>query len=814
MLYLDSPIFFINSLQIHRDFQNPNQFYFFPAAPRVHRDRATGRPAFQLLKYARDVTDNPRLPPDSKEQIGGGFLTMTVDIGVDDEVLADTRNKLSAFASGEISLAPVPFHTGAVRLVALGAEGTAPGQPPAQPTNIFIEQIFGATKPSLYGDNLALFGVHLSQEGATLIEDSFKHGGGLIGVVYDLTYTGVRPAIEVKAEVDYERVYNRFEAQIGFQYAMIGVELDATLEWLREQGAIKIEITQFDPEMTGEHPLRREAMDLIKNEIIAKMFKPSLQVPTSATRSGNPLEQVARLARDMSQPPSSGQQPSGGGQQQQQPQTPAPVTEGQRGPRSMDGRTEGNAQGGTGGGPGRSGGAGFALNFSLKFVHQEERKKATLDFRVNQAVNRTAGPQGSLTLLTSQLKDTPISDLIHEVNLDDPFFRELRAHIGVTGSWEELGIEKVVVNATYQPNPAGPIVHTDGWTFTSPSDPPRSFNVVLDRDNPVRRYQYSTQVFLKDLPNIEAKERVLVKRDFTEQRELVIHPANEFHPIIMTVEPGAIDWSKTRQVDVLLKYADPANHFTAQQSFSFRGDRLAAQKWIIYPVNPEIRSYEMTLTYQLSDANSTVIRLAPTRCSDEGLVIPGPFRGEPWRVQLLPAVDPEDVQELTAELLYEKGGYRFFRQETFTPEDLKPRWVPIPVPDPDPKSDTYQVRYSITRANYEVQDFPWQLMQASKCTLSDGVHSVEPVKLVFSRTVEQAGLASLVVTLESLGPTGEVVDSDTLILRGAMAEASTQLLTMKGTPLSYRYRMKKVQGATSQVEESAINRERRIVVDL
>lgn len=817
MLYLESPIFFINSLQIHRDFQNPNQFYYFPAAPRIHRDRVTGKPAFQLLKYARDVTDNPRLPPDSKEEVGGGFLTMTVDIGVDDEVLKDTANKLSAYASGEVSLAPVPFHTGAVRLVALGAEGGPPGQTPQQPTNVFVEKIFGSTKPSLYGDNLALFGIHLSQEGATLLEDSFRHGGGLIGVVYDLTYTGIRPAIEVKAEVDYSRVYDRLDAQIGFQYAMIGAELDLTLEFLKEQGAIQIEITQYDPESTGESPLRKEAMELIKNEIIGKFLKPSLQVPTSATRSSGMLDQVVKLSRDLSQPPPSQPSNSGGTTtNNSNNNTPAPVSEGERGPRSMEGRgaDSSNGRGGSGGGPGQKGGAGFALSFSLKFVHQEERKKATLDFRVNQAVNRTAAPQGSLMLLTEQLKDMPTDDLIREVNLDDPFFHELRAHIGVTGNWDELGIDKVVVNATYQPDPQGPIVHTDGWTFSSPSDPAKPFNVLLDKNRPTRRYAYTTQVFLKDLPHIESKDRVLVKKEFTEQRELVIQPANEFRPLIIDVEAGAIDWSKTRQVDALLKYSDPDNHFHAEQLFTFRQDKLAPQKWVIYPKNPDLRGYEVNLTYSLNDANSTVFRLAPTRSTEEALVVPGPFRGEPWRIQLIPAVDPEEVREISAEILYEKGGYRFHRQEDFTADDYKPRWVTIPVPDPDPKNDTYSVRWSLTKPDYEVQECPWRSLQASKCPLSDGVHTVETVKLVFTRTVEQAGLSSLVVTLESLSPEGEVIDSDSLVLRGSVAEASTQLLIRQGTPLLYRYRLKKVSGASSQVDESNSNKERRLVVDL
>jgi hypothetical protein len=801
MLYLESPILFINGLQIHRDFQNPNQFYFFPAAPRLHRDRDTDRPAFQLIKYARDVTDNPLMPPGTKEQIGGGFLMMTVDIGVDDEVLTDTRNKLAAYAEGEVLLAPVPFHTGAVRLIALGAGDGQGTESEAQATDVFVEKVYGATKPSLYGDNLAIFGVHLKQEGVTLVEDSFRHGGGLIGVVYDLTYTGIRPAIQVKAKVDYARVYNRFEAQLGFQYATIGAELEATLEFLREQGAIQIEITQYDPEPNTGDQLRREAMELIKNEIIAKMFKPSLQVPTAATRTGSMLDQVVRLAKDLSQPPAPNQE-----------NVPAPqprdTSEGERGPQTMDRQAGNSGGGGSGGGPGQK--PGFALTFSLKFLHQEERRVAELDFRVNQAVNRTASPQGSIALLREGIE---LEDHVRQVNLDDPIFRELGARIGVTGGWEELGIEKIVVNATYQPTPNGPIVHTDGWTFSSPDDPLKPFNVLLEPNNPVRQYRYKTQIFLKDLSSVDSKSRVLTREDVTEQRELVIHPANEFRPLLVSIEPSQLDWTKVNQIDVNLKYADTDNQFEAEQLFSFRADRTGAQKWIVYPVNPDLRAYEVTLAYHLADPDHTFFKLAPMRCTEEGLVVPEPFKGA-RPVRLIPAVDKEDVRELTAEIMFEKNGYRFHREETFADGVFQTRTVDIPIVDPDPLTDAYQARWSLTKNNWEVVDIGWKSFQASPLILSDGVHSVQPVKVMFIRSPAEAGLASLLLKLESLTPTGDVVDTDTLLLKGATAEAATELLLMQGTPLRYQYTLTKFNGGASEVVGPVESREREIFVAL
>lgn len=780
MLYLDTPIYFINGLQIHRDFQNANQFYFFPGAPRIHREN--GEPAFQLLKYARDVTDNPLMPPDTKEQVGGAFLVFTADIGVDEKILEDTKRQIGAFAEGEVVLAPVPFHTGAVRLLALGATSETLGEQPAQPTNLFVEKIFGTTKPSLYGDNLALFGLHLDQEGATLLEDSFRHGGDLLGVVYDLIYAGIRPALQVKAKVDYQRVYDRFEAKIGFQYAMIGAEIGAQLEWLREQGAIEIEITQYDTDPATMNQLRQEAMELIKQEVLAKMFKPSLQVPQSSAGSqGSQMDQVIRIARELSKPPTASSQTT-------PPPAPARTGEGAVGPSVMNRQTGGQAANQSGGGPGST--PGFALTFSLKYVRKEERKKVDFDFRVNQAVNRNAAPQGSLKLLLEGLN---VDNYIREVNLDDPFFRELKARIGVTGDWDALGIQKVVVNATYQPDPAGPIVHTDGWTFNQANEDPKPFNVLLDKNRPVRQYQYKTQIFLKDLPEIDSKMRVLEKLDTTEEREKQINPANEFLPLRVKVEAGPLEWEKVLRVDVKLEYKDQPNAFNADQMFSFTQGQAGPYQWVLYPQDSNLRTYWVTFGYTVKDlaGNITHFDVGPELWSAEGVVVPTPFRSL-WPVRVILAVDLENVLDLSADVLFEKGGYRYFETLNFDVEKIATRIVNIPVPDPDPLHDRVQMRWTIVYKDTTVYDVPWKLFEGSTLMLDDGKHWVQPVRVELVISPSEAGLVGVLVKFESLAPDDSVVDTDKKALRGSETICQFELMVNKGTPLRYRYSLTKI----------------------
>jgi hypothetical protein len=460
-------------------------------------------------------------------------------------------------------------------------------------------------------------------------------------------------------------------------------------------------------------------------------------------------------------------------------------------------RTSGTPAAGAQSGGGSASTPGFALTVSLKYVRQEERKKAEFDFQVSQAVNRNAAPQGSLRLL---LGDLNVDNYIREVNLDDPFFRELGARIGVTGDWNMLGIEKVVVNATYQPDPAGPIVHRDGWTFNQTNEDSKPFNVLLDKNRPVRLYKYKTQIFLKDLDYIDSKTRVLEKEDTTEEREKLINPANEFQPLLVRVEAGALDWNTAARVDVKLRYEDSNNAFAADQMFSFTQDQHASRQWVLYPVDPNKRTYKVIFGYTIKDSagNMTYFEYGHDDWSAEGVVVPSPFRGT-RAVRITPAVDREEVQEVSAEVLFEKDGYRYHEDLLFEEGKLGTRTVNIPVPDPDPEHDRYKVRWSILYKNFQTYEVSWTDFQGDRVMLDDGVHTVGSLRIEFYRSPEQAGLVGILLKVESLAPDGTVVDADKLMVRGSQTFCAFELMFQKGTPLRYRYTMTKITATTQEV---------------
>jgi hypothetical protein len=286
---------------------------------------------------------------------------------------------------------------------------------------------------------------------------------------------------------------------------------------------------------------------------------------------------------------------------------------------------------------------------------------------------------------------------------------------------------------------------------------------------------------------------VLETEAVTEQRELSINPANEFEPLLIRIESGITDWTKVARVDVKLLYDDRENQFQANQLFTFKQGQEEPRDWVVYPLNKAYRTYTVTYGYTLIDeqGNTSAFDLDPEERSDEGIIVPPPFKGS-RTVRVIPAVDKEDVQEITAEILFEQKGYRFHRQLVFEANNLAVQPVTIPVPDPNPDTDVYKARWSILYRDFDTHEVDWQEMHGDRVMLGDGVHVAEVVKLELVNPPAQLGLAGILFQFESLNPGGQVVDLDRHLLKGDETTRDLVLLLERDTPLHYRYSFTKI----------------------
>ena len=90
-----------------------------------------------------------------------------------------------------------------------------------------------------------------------------------------MKFTGIRPALDVKITADFKRIYNAFSASLSAQIYWFQIGIEAALEFLVQEGAIKIEVTDFSTE--GDRKEKEKwALDFFMNKLLADWFQPTL----------------------------------------------------------------------------------------------------------------------------------------------------------------------------------------------------------------------------------------------------------------------------------------------------------------------------------------------------------------------------------------------------------------------------------------------------------------------------------------------------------------------------------------------------------
>ena len=171
----------LHGISVFSDSEEFDLFYLVGGRPAYRLD-PDGKPSVSLFKY--------RFPVDRQDGLtGGGFLLMDVAFTVPDDVKETIREELQPQVSRkaqELGFSPPPkvrfgtirYLDGSCNLIIAEAGGA------------LVQKVKGSGKPSLYGENSAIFGVELTPEGATFFEQALQSGGPSIGLEYDLTAVG------------------------------------------------------------------------------------------------------------------------------------------------------------------------------------------------------------------------------------------------------------------------------------------------------------------------------------------------------------------------------------------------------------------------------------------------------------------------------------------------------------------------------------------------------------------------------------------------------------------------------------------------
>lgn len=672
MLYLDTSLQ-VEGLTLFRDYNAPNRFYYMPSAP--HLTVEAGQPMFQLLIYRRDITDNPDFH--AGDRPGGGFLTMTVDLGVRQSTLDAAKGQLRGVAGGEgeVELAPVPFEDGSVRISTLGASaGKAPGVEgtggaddqsagEAERGPRFVEKILGAARPSLYGDNRAVFTIELSHEGAQLMRASLQDpGASQIVVIYDLQYRGLMPAYEAKITIDFKQSYsylrNRFQANTLWFKA----DVDSEVEKLRKEGHIKIEAADYlqnDPAKLME---RAEKLQELAKELATwAFFKPGLTPgkvladdrgnlsvydPTedakrsdvgftsalvaAGTGRGSPADVAGPRHQADSANPSTNRVGGQPAPQQTQPPAADPAA----------------------GAPG-AGSAVEAWNkmgrpqaaFLLKELRQDELQTITYDLHQVAATVRSAAPQGSIRNLPGAAE---LAGRIKEVDLNDPFFEKIAGTVTTTADLASAGVSSMDVKLRYG-------IRDDGTAPKDTAEIPLSapgdkgtYEFFMDRNRSVE-LEYQVIVNYKAGHAIGSTEtRVESPWIRTTTRNLDIDPRSVGDVFPVNLVLGQVDWTSVRSVQSTVLYDADSVHAERTVLLSQAAPTAVVP---IRPPNGAGRSFRVRNTFSYEAADEAV----EVAGAGDSLVVVNPPTARAIPISIAAADPLGRFRKINVELSYAGG---------------------------------------------------------------------------------------------------------------------------------------------------------------
>ncbi len=259
---------------LYRDHADPHKYYYVPDAPRLATKR-DGTPEFTFIKYAK--TDGATK---------GGIIHFLVTWGFSEGELSSAESALRLKDPQARIAGPVPFKEGTFKVVsATAGEG-----------GIFSRKIVGEGKAPIMPGQKAAVSIALSEEGASLLWESFKNPTSDISVMFALKFAGVTPAFQAKLKVNWDKVYTQHDIKLHAEGTIKVVKLQADvraiLESLRQQGAIQLDVV-------GENESMQKMLDAVYGHLITLMCD---KVPMGAGEATSPATKSPAPAPDGERP--------------------------------------------------------------------------------------------------------------------------------------------------------------------------------------------------------------------------------------------------------------------------------------------------------------------------------------------------------------------------------------------------------------------------------------------------------------------------------------------------------------------------------
>ena len=726
---------------IYRDHADPRLFYYTAPHPKI--SKTSGRMMFDMHIYAVELKHSPLSGTSIPDELGAGFLTMTVDCEMQKSELNAIRDELSTISEipvDEVVLSPIAYKKGTVRILALDkysepAESPSPPDSPSPLTNrpTFVEAIMGSSTPALLGDLRSIFSLSLSQEGVTFLEGLFSDESAPVGIVYDLTFLGLRPAVDVEITADLSRIYKHFGGGIKGQYKWLKVDVSTALDYLKEAGAIDINILS---QATGEQATKSKelAMSLFKDRIVKDMFKATPQPSSSGNASG--------AIRSLGSSSSSG-----------------------------------------------------SIALSLKYKKSEELKTVVYNFSEEAPEEQIHSPQGFLPMM---ITSTELEDRIHKVDLDNEFFDLLE--VLVTGPSPEefasLGIRQVEAVLSYGSENEDVEIDSETLLFRAEDTGDKTF-AVRRKQRTSLSYSYSLVYEFSRSGSVDTDSfrYELAPRSST-GRTLRINPCADFAVLDVEIEPGRIH-KDISSVDVDLSYVSQEGDFKACEKvrLDLNPEVKSKNHWQVRTSDTELTQYQARYSFYFNDGTEYV---APEQSFSEPLLrVDSPFKNE-RSLLIRPNVVSEEICQISIEIDYQDSVNNYQRQLLINidpPFDSKQ--VSWPILDTGTRMISY--RATVHEPGF-ISEAEW--IETEDPSIVVGAwgsrNAVVTIRLI-GPGLSDIGLDAVLIKVELAGDETEE-NQQSILLTGEDNSAEIRLTLPPDTQLKYRYQTLAFKGDGSTAE--------------
>ncbi len=429
-----------------------------------------------------------RLPIDRPDgKKGGGYVVFSTELVVPKDKMARIKEKLQE----EVNRVAQKRNISTPPVVKIGnikyTKGTARISI-SDENNALVERVWNAGKPSFYGTNVAAFSIELTPVGSTFFEQALQGKGGFVVVFYELYHDAKLPPLTVTAN---------FNASSFYSFVQ---DIDVT-ERVCSEDDYKETLT----EMMSKSESRSIEVDPGSTHVDPKILT---QVETWAQGA---LDDAAERLMIEALPV----------------ENPEDARKWYQEEDIEDVRKEIS----------RSSVSSFTLNY---------KRETYIEVNIN--------PQTPLPNITT-LKDNEGNtikweDYAQEIDLDDPFFKQLNVSVRVNAPFEELPIHSIETKLFYKGEPMDVLKSeiNGEFQFINGADVAQFASFIKDDDF---NYTYSFQV------NYKGSSKIFQSEEIETNESVLTINVDDAGILYVDITPGDIDFDQVKQAQIVLEYEAP-----------------------------------------------------------------------------------------------------------------------------------------------------------------------------------------------------------------------------------------------------------------